>query len=119
MEAIDSKMVDGLRNFLFGPPGSGIGLDLAMLNIHRCRDHGLPRYSSMRQLFDGVSKIGNTKQTNLLTIYPDYEDIDLWVGLLSEDPLPSKAIGPSIHDILAMQFISLRDGDRFYYLNDP
>ena len=47
---IDTKVVDGVRNFLFGPPGSG-GLDLASLNIQRGRDHGLADYNTVRAAY--------------------------------------------------------------------
>src|SRR6185295_19493736 len=49
-QEIDTKIVDDVRNFLFGPPGAG-GLDLAALNIQRGRDHGLPNYSSLRSSY--------------------------------------------------------------------
>ena len=48
MQEIDSKITDGLRNFLFGAPGSG-GLDLASLNIQRGRDHGVGKYNQVRR----------------------------------------------------------------------
>lgn len=41
-------MVDDVRNFLFGEPGSG-GFDLASLNIQRGRDHGLLGYNDVRE----------------------------------------------------------------------
>ena len=47
---IDSREIDDLRNQLFGAPGSG-GMDLAALNIQRGRDHGLPAYNQMREIF--------------------------------------------------------------------
>ena len=37
----DARMIDELRNMLLGPPGSGVPLDLASLDIQRGRDHGL------------------------------------------------------------------------------
>ena len=46
-QAIDPYLVDEVRNFLFGPPGSG-GFDLASLNIQRGRDHGLADYNQAR-----------------------------------------------------------------------
>src|SRR5262249_1455892 len=49
-EEVDNKLVDGVRNFLFGPPGAG-GFDLASLNIQRGRDHGLSDYNTTRAAF--------------------------------------------------------------------
>ncbi len=46
-QEIDTLLIDDVRNFLFGPPGSG-GMDLAALNIQRGRDHGLPDYNTLR-----------------------------------------------------------------------
>ncbi|NNL50289.1 MAG: peroxidase, partial [Woeseiaceae bacterium] len=46
-QQIDVFVIDDVRNFLFGNPGSG-GFDLAMLNIQRGRDHGLPNYNAVR-----------------------------------------------------------------------
>ena len=40
-QRIDARLVDNVRNLLFGAPG-GPGRDLAALNIQRGRDHGLP-----------------------------------------------------------------------------
>ena len=34
-QELDCKIIDDLRNFLFGPPGAG-GLDLAAINIQSC-----------------------------------------------------------------------------------
>ena len=49
-QEVDAKVVDAVRNFLFGAPGSG-GVDLVSLNIQRGRDHGLPDYNSARMAF--------------------------------------------------------------------
>ena len=49
-QEVDAKLVDDVRNFLFGPPGAG-GFDLASLNIQRGRDHGLADINSIRARF--------------------------------------------------------------------
>ena len=46
-QGIDPLLVDDVRNFLFGPPGSG-GFDLAALNLQRGRDHGLGSLNAVR-----------------------------------------------------------------------
>jgi hypothetical protein len=40
-QEIDTKIIDDVRNFLFGPPGAG-GFDLASLNIQRGPFHATP-----------------------------------------------------------------------------
>ena len=123
---LDSKMVDGLRNFLFGPPGAG-GLDLASLNINRGRERGLPDYNTIRKDFGLValndfSEISSdTELNNLLSqVYGgDVNNIDPWVGFLSEDHMSNSLYTESIMTIVGRQFRALRDGDRYYFENDP
>ena len=120
-QALDHRIVDDLRNFLFGAPGDG-GLDLASLNIQRGRDHGLPDYNSVRvamglpalTAFDQISS--NPATVNALSsTYDTVDDIDLWVGGLSEDPVGNSQLGPLFQRIIVRQFTELRDGDRFWY----
>ncbi len=124
-QSTDVHIVDDLRNFLFGNPGSG-GLDLASLNIQRGRDHGLPDYNEMRFEY-GLAKLTSfgqitsdpTVQSALAFIYQnDINNIDPWVGMLAEDHLAGSSVGPLVSAILADQFLRTRDGDRFFYLND-
>lgn len=49
-QEIDTKVVDDVRNFLFGAPGQG-GFDLAALNIQRGRDHGIADYNTVRAAY--------------------------------------------------------------------
>lgn len=124
-QTTDSMIIDDLRNLLFGPPGAG-GLDLASLNIQRGRDHGLPDYNTIRVFygepavtsFDQITSNAD-RQAALASVYDTVDQIDPWVGLLSEDPVRGAAVGPTLRRILADQFRRLRDGDRFFYLNDP
>lgn len=120
-QQVDNLIIDDVRNFLFGAPGSG-GFDLASLNIQRGRDHGLPAYNAVREAyglprknsFAAVSSDTNT-QAALAAVYDSVDDIDLWVGGLSEDIEPEALVGELIQTVLAEQFSALRDGDRFYF----
>ena len=122
-QEVDPFIVDDVRNFLFGPPGSG-GFDLASLNIQRGRDHGLPRYNAMRVQLGLAAKTSFNDvcadplvQSRLARVYSDVDDIDLWVGGLCEDHMPGAMLGELLYTILSDQFTRLRDGDRFYYAN--
>lgn len=122
----DCKVIDDLRNFLFGPPGAG-GLDLASMNINRGRDRGLPDYNTVRENF-GLPRVENFMAISknpwlnqiLREVYEnDIDDVDPWVGFLAEDNMPNALFGETVMTIMKKQFTALRDGDRFYYKNDP
>lgn len=123
-QEIDVKVVDDVRNFLFGPPGAG-GFDLASLNIQRGRDHGLADYNTMRQSF-GLAAVANfsditsdaSVQAALASVYNDVDEIDPWVGMLAEDHVAGGSVGETLAAIVSDQFNRLRDGDRFWYEND-
>ena len=122
-QEIDNQLVDDVRNFLFGPPGSG-GFDLASLNIQRGRDHGLPDYNSVREQlgleraesFADISSDPDV-QAKLAQAYESVDDIDVWVGALAEDHVEGASVGELTRTVLAEQFTALRDGDRFWYQN--
>ncbi len=122
-EEIDVKVVDSLRNLLFGQPGQG-GLDLVALNIQRGRDHGLADYNSVRQAYGLESAQSYADitsdvelQQQLQSLYGDVGNIDLWVGILAEDHVAGASIGELGKTIIADQFQRLRDGDRFWFEN--
>jgi len=121
MSTIDTKVVDGLRNFLFGPPTAG-GLDLVSLNIQRGRDHGLPDFASaVSELglgdITGFEQITSDPevQSTLAALYGSVNNIDLWVGGIAEDPINGGHVGPFLFEIFTMQFEALREGDRYWY----
>ncbi len=122
-QELDRHLVDEVRNFLFGPPGSG-GFDLASLNIQRGRDHGLPGFASAcRQL--GLKVPERFRHINrdrevweaLEEGYQDVDQIDIWVGGLCEPHVRGAMVGPMLQKVIGDQFTRLRDGDRFYYRN--
>lgn len=122
-QELDEMLVDDVRNFLFGAPGSG-GLDLAALNIQRSRDHGLASLASTR-LTLGLPSVTQFEDINrdplviakLQAAYASPEDVELWIGGLSEKDRPGAMVGPTFQKILVDQFTRLRDGDRFWYQN--
>ena len=122
---LDGKIVDDVRNFLFGPPGAG-GLDLAAINIQRGRERGLSDFNTIREDFylapyNSFSDVNS--DPNILyaleDLYDSVDDIDPWVGMLVEEHMPGALVGETIMQILTEQFRVLRDGDRFYFEDDP
>lgn len=122
-QELDSQIVDDVRNFLFGPPGSG-GLDLVSLNIQRGRDHGLADYNQVREDL-GLGRVTSFDQITsnpelalaLEETYGDVDSIDLWVGGLAEDHLDGSSMGETFTTIIVDQFQRLRDGDSNWYQN--
>jgi peroxidase len=124
-QTTDAMIIGDLRNFLFGPPGSG-GLDLASLNLQRGRDHGVPDYNTVRQDYglppaNDFTQVTSDPdaQARLALVYASPSEMDAWVGMLSEDTIPGTAVGPTLRRAISQQFRRVRDGDRFFYLNDP
>ena len=120
-QEVDPQLVEGLRNFLFGPPGAG-GLDLASINIQRGRDHGLPDYNTVRVAY-GLPRVTSIAQVTsdaglqvkLLSLYGSVDSMDLWVAGLAEDHLAGSSVGPTFQKIIAHQFERTRDGDANWY----
>ncbi len=120
-QELDHYVVDDLRNFLFGAPGSG-GFDLASLNIQRGRDHGLADYSGFREAI-GLAPVSDFTEINpdtsvssaLASVYESVDQIDLWLGGLAEQHAPGAMVGPTFRAVLVDQFERLRSGDRFWY----
>lgn len=120
---LDPLVVDDVRNFLFGRPGMG-GFDLASLNIQRGRDHGLPSYNAARlglgltpaMTFADITEDVD-RQNKLASVYDRVDQIDLWVGGLAEDAYGDSILGELFYTIVKDQFTRLRDGDRFFYLD--
>ena len=135
-----------MQNNLFTSPSfeSGAHIDLAAVNINRGRDHGFPSYTQYRQ-YCGYPSVSTFEALNdtvpsvniakLKSVYSNVNDIDLYVGGLAETGIvlnasingsidetyrPNHAVvGAVFRCLLSKQFISLKQGDRFFYENSP
>ena len=57
----------------------------------------------------------SVKQAALASVYESVDDVDLWVGGLSEDSFDNSMVGELIFTVIKEQFEALRDGDWFWY----
>ncbi|XP_062609286.1 chorion peroxidase-like [Saccostrea cucullata] len=126
-QSVDRFKTEEVSNHLFeehGHPGSGN--DLISTNINRGRDHGVPGYMEYRRMcklptsdsFCGLTD--HTKEViyRLKSVYEHVEDIDLFTGGVTEEPLPGALVGPTFACIIGLQFKALKFGDRFFYENN-
>jgi len=70
---------------------------------------------------DGSAVVGIRRTTlaaRLKAIYGDVDKLDAFVGMVSERHRTGSDLGELQHAIWKKQFEALRDGDRFFYLND-
>jgi hypothetical protein len=71
---------------------------------------------------EGDAVVGIRRTTlaaRLRAIYGDPSRLDAFVGMISERHVPGSDFGELQRAIWRKQFEALRDGDRFFYLNDP
>ncbi|MFO0973644.1 MAG: peroxidase family protein [Phycisphaerae bacterium] len=123
MQEVDQHIVEDVRSFLFTIPTGGF--DLAALNIQRGRDHGLIDYNSVRVAYGLPAVVSFTDITSnpalaaqLAAVFGTVDNIDLWIGALSEDHLPGSSLGPLLTAGILDQFMRARSGDRFWFEND-
>uniref|UniRef100_A0A3Q2CXT9 Eosinophil peroxidase n=1 Tax=Cyprinodon variegatus TaxID=28743 RepID=A0A3Q2CXT9_CYPVA len=120
LQTAGQMMVEELTEKLFQAHG-GMPLDLGALNLQRGRDHGLP-YSSWRRFCNLSAPNSTSELAEILgnstlahkfkLLYGTPHNMDVWVGAISEPPLPGGRVGPLLSCLLAKQFRALRDGDR-------
>ena len=119
----DLLMIRQVRNLLFGN-GAG-GEDLIARDIQRARDHGIGTYNDVRAAY-GLPRVTSfaqitsdiTIQRKLEQTYGSVDQIDPFEGIEAEDHVRGADVGPTLKAILVDQFTRLRDGDRFFYLNE-
>ncbi|HYD69898.1 peroxidase family protein, partial [Azospirillum sp.] len=120
-QAMDARIVEDLRNFLFDPP---VASDLAAINIQRGRDMGLETLNGTREAlgmkpYDDFADITGDAATvaALKQAFKTIDEVDLWTGGLAEGHADGAVVGPTFQRIIADQFEALRDGDRLWYQN--
>ncbi|HEX3358530.1 MAG TPA: peroxidase family protein, partial [Tepidisphaeraceae bacterium] len=124
-QATDTMAVADVRNLLFGNGGFG-GEDLMARDVQRDRDNGIPDYNSLRVAMGlpavtSFAQITSNVQVQqeLAAAYPGgVNTIDAFEGGLAEDHVAGSDVGPLFQAIMVDQFARLRNGDRFFYLNE-
>lgn len=128
-QSVDMRKSYEVTRHLF-ESGPGTGIDLAAINIQRGRDHGLAPYNVWRSVCrlepattfttgaGGLIDHPEDAVLALKSIYKSVDDIDLFTGGVSENPLPGARVGPLFACIIGLQFKALKYADRFYYEND-
>ncbi|QVL31318.1 peroxidase [Telmatocola sphagniphila] len=126
-QAEDPQVINEVRDLLFNEviPGVGGGQDLIALDIQRGRVNGIGSYNQVREglglpAVTSFAQITSnvTVQQELQQAYGNVNNIDAFEGGLAEDPVPGSDVGPLFQKIMVNQFERLRDGDRFFYLNE-
>lgn len=73
--------------------------------------------------FDPEDTVTGIRATSLASrlksLYGDPSKLDAFVGMVSEQHIKGTDFGPLQTAIWKKQFTATRDGDRFFYLNDP
>jgi len=123
-QKFDNIFTDQVTNHLFQAKNASFGMDLVALNLQRGRDHGIPGYNTFRELC-GLKRAKSVEYfTDLIPekivdrlklIFDDVDDVDLFIGAISEVPVPGSLLGPTFQCLIGDQFKRLQDGDRFFY----
>jgi len=120
----DNIITDEVTNHLFQAKNKSFGMDLVALNLQRGRDHGLPGYNAFRELCGSKKASDFNELSDLLPkqiverlklIYQDVDDVDLFIGGISEFSVPGALLGPTFQCLVGDQFKRLQEGDRFFY----
>jgi hypothetical protein len=74
-------------------------------------------------LGDNDNAVSGVRRTTLAArlkaLYGTVDKVDAFVGMVSEPHVAHSELGPLQRAMWTRQFAALRDGDRFFYLNDP
>ena len=125
-QADDLLAINDIRNLLFANGGiPDNGSDLMARDVERARDDGIGSYNQVRVAYGlpavtSFAQITSNVQVQqeLKAVYGNVNSIDPFEGGLAEDHVAGSDMGPLFTRILVNQFARLRDGDRFFYLNE-
>ncbi|MEA2214409.1 MAG: peroxidase [Solirubrobacteraceae bacterium] len=108
--------VTGERSDRFG---AGLTINdpriLAVTSLHDIYGRSLALDSSVRAVAETQR---TTLAARLKAIYGSVDNLDAFVGMMSEPRLPGSEFGPVQLALWQRQFAALRDGDRFFYARD-
>lgn len=105
-QAVDEKVVDTLRNNLFGPPSNGAGEDLISRNMVRSVEVGMANYTAFRALYN---------------IGPEWPEAPAnrqqlaFIGVLSEPRVSGSSLPRTIAVSIAEQFRRIKRYDSNWY----
>ncbi|XP_055327659.1 uncharacterized protein LOC129580922 [Paramacrobiotus metropolitanus] len=130
MQNMDSIVTKALTDHLFEDRSRKFsGQDLVAINIMRGRDHGLPGYNEFREYCnltraadfnDLTAYIPDEIVEALKKVYKHVDDIDLYIGGISEYSVYGGVVGPTFGCMIAEQLHRTRRCDRFWYeTGDP
>ncbi|OQV21903.1 putative Peroxidasin [Hypsibius exemplaris] len=121
-QCYDTSFVEELRGK--STNSYAAGLDMFTINIQREREFGIPWYWQLRD-FCGMSPVYDWYQANdiwnqvcletLPQIYGHAKNVEGYIGLICEKPLPGAIVGPTAACILQRQYQNLREGDRWFF----
>jgi peroxidase len=102
---------------LGSPINDPSSLDFVSLLDRDGRPIPLGSAEAARDAVTGVRR--TTLASRLRAIYGEVDRLDAFVGMVSEQHIPGAEFGELQLAMWKRQFERLRDGDRFFYLNDP
>jgi hypothetical protein len=119
-------VINEVRDLLFANGGlQDNGQDLIARDVERARDDGIGTYNQVREAY-GLPAVTSfaqitsnpTVQQELQKAYGSVANIEPFEGGLAENHVAGSDLGPLFQAILVNQFTRLRDGDRYFYLNE-
>jgi len=99
------------------PPGSGIDNPNSLAITALTDIDGAPVAAGEEGATEETR--GSTIAARLRAIYGNVNNVDAFVGMMAEPHVPGSEFGELQLAIWTRQFQALRDGDRFFYGNDP